>query len=322
MGNLATRTTTTSAPAPALPRNKKRGMPPSAQFKFNRLRMQLERADANREAAFPSHQQAIKMRQGAQADKGWAEKAAHDNGTELSAEALEAYDAEIARTKEYEVEALEDLRVKTVISNDSRTLFGNASAHLGANLNLREVPADGTPEPGMTAKQTVMQLRGDLRDRGKKAKAAKNASPGVEHHMKVLAAELDGLAPLAKPKVVLSGDNFTIRFPVFAINAEPAGGLPVAFDPRPEYVAQHRDEILADARKVIEEHYEDNVTLVLTDDQKRKRLAEIADEVLAIERRECAVIWAAREEGEVIEFRPDTDIRAVLGVDGPPPRQP
>jgi hypothetical protein len=42
--------------------------------------------------------------------------------------------------------------------------------------------------------------------------------------------------------------------------------------------------------------------------------AQISSDMLAIERAECALIWHAEANGEVIDFRSDTSPMAVLGV--------
>jgi len=97
------------------------------------------------------------------------------------------------------------------------------------------------------------------------------------------------------------------------------GSIPFAYDPRPTFVREHFAEIEAEVRKKVVDWYAENDPLVLTEDEKRKRLTKIADDRLASERRECAAIWAARRRGIHIRFRPDTDPRAILGIDGPPP---
>jgi hypothetical protein len=53
---------------------------------------------------------------------------------------------------------------------------------------------------------------------------------------------------------------------------------------------------------------------VLDQQQRETMLATIGADSLAAERAECALIWAAAERGEVIDFRPTTIPQAVLGA--------
>lgn len=177
----------------------------------------------------------------------------------------------------------------------------------------------GVPDKGQSAKQMVLSIRESIARLRKGEDKTRKAPQPIDRAKAAFAARVDELASTPPFEVVRNGHVFDVRFPVVEVLAEPVGGVPVAFDPRPAYVATHRDEILGAGFKAIERHYEDNVSLALDENGKRVRLAEIGDEILVLERRECAVIWAARDDGEVIDFRPDTDIRAVLGIDGPPP---
>lgn len=53
----------------------------------------------------------------------------------------------------------------------------------------------------------------------------------------------------------------------------------------------------------------------MTSPEKKKRLREIDEQILAVERIEAAAGWQhARETGEPVRFRPDLDPRAILGL--------
>jgi hypothetical protein len=52
----------------------------------------------------------------------------------------------------------------------------------------------------------------------------------------------------------------------------------------------------------------------LSQQHREEAEAEISSDMLAIERAECAMIWHAEAEGQVIDFRADTSRQAVLGV--------
>ncbi len=125
----------------------------------------------------------------------------------------------------------------------------------------------------------------------------------------------------AYPEVILAGGIGT-RWPMTPVLAEPAsaGYLPVAPDPIDLIVSLHFDELLARAVKQVRELYQGYFGPTLSPDAKRKRLKELRHERLEVERLECAAIWEAAEQGIFIPFRPDTDPRAVLGIDGPTPR--
>ncbi|MEY9671483.1 polyhydroxyalkanoate synthesis regulator phasin [Bradyrhizobium elkanii] len=49
-------------------------------------------------------------------------------------------------------------------------------------------------------------------------------------------------------------------------------------------------------------------------DDRKQRLDEIKRELFDLERRECAHLDAAREEGALIEHRPNVDVKALLGL--------
>jgi len=321
MANLISRTTEIPAPsAPRLPRDTSDKLPASGKAKTRTLDHNVREADADNDAAFSTHQQSIKRFQSSQAEYGWDQKAAATSGVELAAPAVAFHEDNIRRLGEHRATAEKAMKAKSLVLGNRRTLLNAANGYVGALREVApEVKADGEPDKGQTAKQTVARLRGQIDDLRKEAHATSKAAPGIEHAMAEFATKLDAFAETAAYEVVRAGNTFDLRFPVVPVLAEAAGGMPVAFDPRPAYVAEHREEILAKAREAIRAHYEDNVVLVLNVDQKRKRLRQIANETLALERRECAVIWAARDEDEVIEFRPDTDVRALLGIDGPPP---
>ncbi|MFG3595539.1 hypothetical protein [Bradyrhizobium sp. RDI18] len=52
----------------------------------------------------------------------------------------------------------------------------------------------------------------------------------------------------------------------------------------------------------------------LNEQQREEKEAQIMADALLIERSECALIWAAESKGEVLDFRGDTTVQAVLGL--------
>jgi len=80
------------------------------------------------------------------------------------------------------------------------------------------------------------------------------------------------------------------------------------------------DRMIAAAEAKIKERHK-GLTETLSTADKKRRAREIAADILAAERIECAAIWAARASGHEVAFRADVDCRAVLGIEGPPPRK-
>lgn len=116
------------------------------------------------------------------------------------------------------------------------------------------------------------------------------------------------------------GKKATVRFAETKVAADPSGmTIPTAPDFRPAYVREHYDEIAADVRRQIAEHYRKNNIVVMSAEEKHKKLDKLSAEILALEREECQAIFQARKQGIYIAFRTDTDPRALLGIVGPPP---
>jgi hypothetical protein len=55
----------------------------------------------------------------------------------------------------------------------------------------------------------------------------------------------------------------------------------------------------------------------LTDIERSKRTAALAAQILDCERQEC---WLVEQSEGRLDYRPDTDPRAVLSIDGPSPK--
>ena len=74
-----------------------------------------------------------------------------------------------------------------------------------------------------------------------------------------------------------------------------------------------KDQMLAKINKGIDEVADDKAAL--DERQRAEAEAQINTDTLLTERSECALIWfAERESGEVIDFRADTSVLAVLGL--------
>jgi hypothetical protein len=73
-----------------------------------------------------------------------------------------------------------------------------------------------------------------------------------------------------------------------------------------------KEQMLAKINAGLDEVADDKAAL--SQQQREEMEAQISSDMLAIERAECALIWHAEANGEVIDFRSDTSPMAVLGV--------
>ena len=73
-----------------------------------------------------------------------------------------------------------------------------------------------------------------------------------------------------------------------------------------------KEQLLAKISKSIDEVSDDKAAL--NQHQRDEAEAQITADALTIERSECALIWHAEGQGEVIDFRSDTNPLAVLGL--------
>lgn len=124
-------------------------------------------------------------------------------------------------------------------------------------------------------------------------------------------------AVIEKPVIEMreSGEDFSIKWPERNVRAVPStlGGIPRAHDAAALACWLHRDAIIAELIKQAEQIVEDADKLMNPGD-KRDRLRQINTELVALERQECALVWAGLAAGEDVVFRPDTDPKAVLGI--------
>ncbi|MGJ5180393.1 hypothetical protein ACQR16_24495 [Bradyrhizobium oligotrophicum] len=79
------------------------------------------------------------------------------------------------------------------------------------------------------------------------------------------------------------------------------------------FVWLHRDALVARLEREIDA-ITDDVAALSPQDRERK-LSEIAQDKLAIERSEASLVWSLQRDGLPVEHRTDADPRAVLGVE-------
>jgi hypothetical protein len=73
-----------------------------------------------------------------------------------------------------------------------------------------------------------------------------------------------------------------------------------------------KDQLLSKISAGLDDVADDKAAL--SQQQREEMEAQISSDLLAIERAECALIWAAEAKGETIDFRSDTSPMAVLVV--------
>jgi hypothetical protein len=189
------------------------------------------------------------------------------------------------------------------------------------NLTVCEV--DAALPPGKTRVDMIAaehERQSALRGEARRVKLARG---GVVEDLAAFESDLDKRADEEPFKVTFNGSSFVARFPIIGVAAESRGGeVPHAPDYLPAYIKAHKKAIMAEARKVIENHYVDGDMLVLTAEEKRARLRDIAKELLASDRIIAEHIWRSRDEGFFIAFDPGMSPLSILGVEGPPPPRP
>ena len=90
----------------------------------------------------------------------------------------------------------------------------------------------------------------------------------------------------------------------------------VAFAETPDTLALftwlHADVLIAKLDAEIDAEADDSAAL--SREERQRHEAEVMEDLLAVERDECALVWQAMEQGLPVEFRSDCSPQAVLGV--------
>lgn len=132
-------------------------------------------------------------------------------------------------------------------------------------------------------------------------------------------AEINALAEQGRVGVESVIDHFEgLRWPreMIRLHSEVAteGPPPVVigsfFDARATFTWLNRDALLATLDREIDDLVDDKQALSLQ--ERRKRKNELVAERLQVERIECELVWQAG----TFDFRADSDVRAVLGLQG------
>lgn len=257
-----------------------------------------------------NHHAAFDAQQTIRADVGAAEGLLARTKAERRPDrrAIEKQEAEITRLKQ---------QASLIASRSKDTAAKSNAARRAWNHVTDYVVLAGNPvEP--------RKLKGDpdavIADIDAETKQVERALPPIEDTIAEAVRQIDAMAEADISVHVDPKGHVAIGWPIQAIHAEPnaasgAGSIPNAVDPRPWIVRHFRDELIASATAAIEAKYGGSEGMSVRD--QRQRLDELAAQRLDADRVRCAAIW---DSGE-LNFPPDCDPRAILGVSGPEPRE-
>jgi hypothetical protein len=223
---------------------------------------------------------------------------------------------------EARVKAQENTQAATATRNQRSLVSGDMVRYINQDHALTEGPTlDDEVAFALkhqSARRAVAGVQAEHPPVLRRLARFETAQRGIEPEFAAFGVDLDNRASVDDYTFSRSRGKWNISFPTVAVHAEAVGGLPVAPDYTPRFIRDHRDEILAAAREEIEAWYATNDVLSMTVEEQREKIAEARAEFLALDRLEAAIIWAARAEGDIVEFRTDLDVRAILKVTGPP----
>lgn len=146
---------------------------------------------------------------------------------------------------------------------------------------------------------------------------------------RALHEQIDGLAATGRPNLTgLSGKRArpTLNIPTAPLNAGVVltkGDTGFAHGQIQDAVALiawlFGPQLKKAADALIREEADDDVAL--TDEERATRLADLQARRLTVERAEEAAIETAEQHGAIVLRRADADVRAVLGINGPSPKE-
>jgi hypothetical protein len=197
-----------------------------------------------------------------------------------------------------------------------------ARDHLASGLRLTDMPVEPTLKKGETTiVSAVERLRHRLRELGADRHRIASAPYPSTDAKKMFREQVTSLAAGAG----LHGDNLVehgqpVRFPTKLVSA--VVHVPGATAPAMVHVeipdtlgmlAAFAPQLMTEFYdRLIDEAADDKAALTLQ--QRREQDAEIAADMLAIEREEAALIFKCWEQGVTVEHRADADPRALLAV--------
>ncbi|MCA1457757.1 hypothetical protein I6F35_32010 [Bradyrhizobium sp. BRP22] len=177
---------------------------------------------------------------------------------------------------------------------------------LPAHVTLDDAkPIKLKAKPNETHLQAVQRLRGEIMGLVSERGRVERASPTTKEMKAAARRYIQSLAEQYPARLIIEHGKFELEFGRGVIGERAPTPLEVLswIDPA---LVQHRLYEMIDARP--------KPSLQMDAADRKQRLDEIKAELFELERLECAHIDAAREEGTLIEHRPNVDIRALLGL--------
>jgi len=200
------------------------------------------------------------------------------------------------------------------------SIVGNRTSHTGetaAAVKYRELKVI-TPKLKGDLLAIIKKARNDIRECREDLQLVFNAPQAREEALASVNAQLDQMQSAPVVEVGFAGGKPNVRFPIEALHdaeSKSPGVIPSVIDVRPLMMMVAGDRIRETVEAAVREHYE-GIEVAPDRENRRTLIADLKASLLEAERIECAAIWAAREAGHDVMFRPDADPRAVVGVEG------
>jgi hypothetical protein len=184
---------------------------------------------------------------------------------------------------------------------------------------VEDAPISELLKKGETINDGVDRYRNRLREfRADAHRVRSSAFPSADVKAK-FRQQISQLAETGRPDVDAAIEHFQpVSFAMTTLqsmvhNSEaPAIGFTETIDALGLVCFLFGDQVIARVEAEIDQAADDKSAL--SEVERQNRLATIMVDALAIERLECALIFAAEAKGEVIDFRADTSAQSVLGV--------
>lgn len=182
----------------------------------------------------------------------------------------------------------------------------------GLALRLHPVKLKGDPhEVKLSKRAEITSLKADLAERD-------SAPARADTVKRLLRADIDSAARRGALHVDTGGEGTpSIRWPTVAIPAAPlrseGPNVVRVIDAEALICRLYGDRIIEEVEAAVDAAYQ-QVEVALDPHEKARETKRLKAAILEAERLECAAIWQLHEQGEPLDFRADTDPRAVLGV--------
>ncbi len=184
-------------------------------------------------------------------------------------------------------------------------LHAACERYLGQIGKFVPAPAKGAPHRGETPAAAVDRLRAEIDRIAALISKAERAPKPAEEIRRLIRREVQLTAKRGAPLVGKNG----VRWPPMLV------GVNSITDCLALIARMFPEQLAAVAEAEVKDSPD-----AMSDEQRERRLNELASQHLALNREEEAVIRVAEQAGAKIARRAEADPRAVLDVDGPSPR--